>query len=40
MFKELSARLDAELARLDAVVKADLPAFNKEIAKKKLEAVK
>ena len=40
VFKELSARLDAELAKLDAALKADLPPFNKEIAKKKLEAVK
>jgi len=28
VFKELSARLDRELARLDALVKADLAAFN------------
>lgn len=40
VFKELSGRLDAELAKLDAVVKTDIPVFNKEIAKKKLEAVK
>jgi len=40
VFKELSARLDAELARLDAALKTDLPPFNKEIAKKKLEAVR
>ena len=40
VFKELSGRLDAELAKLDAALKADLPPFNKEIAKKKLAAVK
>jgi photosystem II stability/assembly factor-like uncharacterized protein len=40
VFKELSGRLDAELAKLDAVLKTDLPVFNKEIAKKKIEAVK
>jgi photosystem II stability/assembly factor-like uncharacterized protein len=40
VFKELSARLDAELARLDAVLKTDLPPFNKEIARKKLDAVR
>ena len=40
VFKELSSRLDAELAKLDAVLKADLPAFNKEIGKKRIEAVK
>jgi photosystem II stability/assembly factor-like uncharacterized protein len=40
VFKELSGRLDAELAKLDAALKTDLPPFNAEIAKKKLEAVK
>jgi hypothetical protein len=40
VFQELSGRLDAELARLDAVLKTDLPPFNKEIAKKKIEAVR
>jgi hypothetical protein len=39
VFKELSSRLDAELAKLDAVLGADLPPFNKEIAAKKLEPV-
>jgi hypothetical protein len=39
VFKELSSRLDAELAKLDAVLKAELPAFNKEIAAKKLKPV-
>jgi hypothetical protein len=39
VFKELSSRLDAELARLDAVLRADLPPFNKEIATKKLAPV-
>ncbi|MGE5199125.1 MAG: hypothetical protein ACM3H9_05765, partial [Rhodospirillaceae bacterium] len=40
VFKELSSRLDAELAKLDAVLKSDLPPFNAEIAKKRLEPVK
>ena len=39
VFKELSSRLDAELAKLDAVLKTDLPPFNKEIAAKKLKPV-
>ena len=39
VFKELSGRLDAELAKLDAALKADLPPFNKEIATKKLKPV-
>ena len=39
VFRELSARLDAELAKLDAVVKAELQVFNKEIAGKKLAPV-
>jgi hypothetical protein len=38
--KDLSTRLDTELARLDAVVRADLPALNKLVAGKKLEPVK
>jgi len=40
VFKELSSRLDAQIAKLEAVLKADLPPFNKEIAAKKIEAVK
>jgi hypothetical protein len=40
VFKALSQRLDAELAKLDTVVKTELPVFNKEIAKEKIEAVK
>jgi hypothetical protein len=40
VFKELSARLDKELARLDALVSADLAAFNASLAAQKLEAVK
>jgi hypothetical protein len=40
VFKDLSARLDAELAKLDAALKSDLPPFNKEIAAKKLQPVK
>ena len=40
VFKELSSRLDAELAKLDAVLRSDLPPFNQEIGKKRIEAVK
>jgi hypothetical protein len=40
VFKELSSRLDAELAKLEATLKSDLPPFNREIAAKKLEAVR
>jgi hypothetical protein len=39
VFEELSARLDAEIARLDAVMKADVPAFNKLIAGRRLPPV-
>jgi hypothetical protein len=39
VFKELSGRLDAELAKLDGLLKTDLPQFNKEIARKKLTPV-
>jgi hypothetical protein len=39
VFKELSGRLDEQLAKLDGVLKADLPPFNKEIARKKLTPV-
>jgi photosystem II stability/assembly factor-like uncharacterized protein len=40
VFKELSGRLDEQLARLDTIVKTDVPALNKELAKKKTEPVK
>ncbi len=40
VFAELAAALDVQLEKLAAVLKADLPLFNREIAKKKLEAVK
>ena len=39
VFKDLSARLDAQVARLEAVVKTDLPAFNKLLASRKLEPI-
>jgi hypothetical protein len=39
VFKELSTGLDAQLARLDALVKTELGAFNQQIAKKKLAPV-
>lgn len=40
VFKELSGRLDAEVAKLESVLNTDVPVFNKEIAKKKIPAVK
>ncbi len=40
VFKDLSARLDTQLARLDAIAKTDLPAFNAQLASKQLEPVK
>ncbi|RPJ84686.1 MAG: hypothetical protein EHM13_03435 [Acidobacteria bacterium] len=39
-FRELSGRLDAELARLEALAQKDLAAFNKLLAARKLEPVK
>jgi hypothetical protein len=40
VFKDLSARLDKELARLEAVVQAEVPAFNSLLAGLKLEPIK
>jgi len=40
VFKELSGRLDVQLAKLDTIVKTDVPALNKEFAKKNLQVVK
>jgi hypothetical protein len=40
VFKDLSGRLDVQLAKLDTIVKTDLPALNKELAKKKMGGVK
>jgi hypothetical protein len=39
VFKELSARLDAELARLDALLAADVPTFNALLARRKIAPV-
>ncbi len=39
VFKELSGRLETQLAALDALLDSDLAAFNKLLAKKKLEPV-
>jgi photosystem II stability/assembly factor-like uncharacterized protein len=39
VFKELSARLDQQLAKLDALVASDLAAFNKTLTDASLEAV-
>jgi hypothetical protein len=40
VFKELSGRLDEQFAKLDRLLKAELPAVNKEFVKKKVEPVK
>ena len=40
VFKDLSGRLDKELARLDALAKSDLAGFNALLNKRKLEPVK
>jgi len=40
VFKELSGRLDKQLARLDAAVQTDLAAFNKTLTAAGLEPVK
>jgi photosystem II stability/assembly factor-like uncharacterized protein len=40
VFKDLSERLDKQLAQLDSIVKTDLAALNTMLAKKKIEAVK
>ena len=39
VFKELSARLDAELGKLDALIRIDLTAFNAMVVKKKLTPI-
>jgi photosystem II stability/assembly factor-like uncharacterized protein len=39
-FKELSGRLDKQLARLEAFVRSELPAFNKVLADHKLQPIK
>jgi len=39
VFKDLSAQLDKQLARLDALLKTDVAAFNIQIARKKLPPV-
>jgi photosystem II stability/assembly factor-like uncharacterized protein len=40
VFKDLSTRLDAELARLEALVTGDVAAFNTALASKRLDPVK
>ena len=40
VFKDLSGRLDVQIGRLDGVLKADVPAFNKVLASRKLEPIK
>ena len=39
VFKELSAQLDAQIAKLESLVKTDLAAFNAMVVKKKLQPV-
>jgi transketolase len=39
VFKELSAQLDRQLQRLDALMQTDVSAFNKAVARKKLAPV-
>lgn len=39
VFKDLSARLDAQLARLDALVTTELAAFNSELVARKVEPI-
>jgi hypothetical protein len=39
VFKELSDRLDKQFGQLDTLLSVDLPAFNKLLARKKLEPV-
>jgi photosystem II stability/assembly factor-like uncharacterized protein len=40
VFKELSGRLDKQLARLEGFLKTELPAFNKVLSDQKLEPIK
>ncbi len=40
VFKELSGRLDKEFARLGALTKSDLPAFNTMLTAAKLDPIK
>ncbi len=39
VFKDLSSQLDAQVAKLDALLKTDLPAFNRLLSGAKLPAV-
>ena len=39
VFKDLSSRLDQQVARLDALVRTELTALNKVLASQKLELV-
>jgi hypothetical protein len=39
VFKELSAQLDAQLAKFDTLIRVDLTAFNQMVVKKKLPAI-
>jgi hypothetical protein len=39
VFKDLSGQLDTQLARLDALIKTELAAFNQQVTRKKLDPV-
>jgi photosystem II stability/assembly factor-like uncharacterized protein len=39
VFEELSSRLDGEVAKLETLLRSDLPAFNRQLARAKLGAV-
>ena len=39
IFKDLSERLDKEIARLDAAVRTDLAALNKQLSAQKLDPI-
>jgi hypothetical protein len=39
VFKELSAQLDVQLGKLDALIRNDLTAFNAMVVKKKLTPI-
>jgi transketolase len=40
VFKELSAQLEKQLGRVDALIETDVDAFNKQIVRKKLDPIK
>ena len=40
VYRDLSARIDAELARLERVMAEDVPAFNRLVREKEIPAVR